>query len=103
MSVYTPNAHLQLHFCSGFVVSEMLNEVTFVGEALPFEERIELPNWARRGTTIKENQRYLRGTVENFQDFFSSVFFGLVHYVDGSVVHAHQHAAGPATPRPSRT
>jgi hypothetical protein len=32
ISVYTPNAHLQLHFCSGFVVSEMLGEVTFVGE-----------------------------------------------------------------------
>ncbi len=32
ISVYTGNAHLQLHFCSGFVVSEMLNEVTFVGE-----------------------------------------------------------------------
>jgi len=33
ISVYTPSAHLQLHFCSGFVVSEMLNEVTFIGEA----------------------------------------------------------------------
>jgi len=32
VSVYTPSAHLQLHFCSGFVVSTMLNEVTFVGE-----------------------------------------------------------------------
>ena len=32
VSVYTPNAHLQLHFCSGFVVSRMLNEVTFIGE-----------------------------------------------------------------------
>ncbi len=32
VSVYTPSAHLQLHFCSGFVVSDMLNEVTFVGE-----------------------------------------------------------------------
>lgn len=32
ISVYTQNAHLQLHFCSGFVVSEMLNEVTFIGE-----------------------------------------------------------------------
>jgi len=32
VSVYTPSAHLQLHFCSGFVVSEMLNEVTFIGE-----------------------------------------------------------------------
>lgn len=32
ISVYTPNAHLQLHFCSGFVISEMLGEVTFVGE-----------------------------------------------------------------------
>jgi hypothetical protein len=32
VSVYTPNAHLQLHFCNGYVVSSMLNEVTFVGE-----------------------------------------------------------------------
>jgi hypothetical protein len=32
ISVYTPNAHLQLHFCSGYVISEMLGEVTFVGE-----------------------------------------------------------------------
>jgi hypothetical protein len=32
ITVYTPTAHLQLHFCSGLVVSEMLNEVTFVGE-----------------------------------------------------------------------
>ncbi len=33
VSVYTPTAHLQLHFCTGFVVSEMLGEITFVGEA----------------------------------------------------------------------
>jgi hypothetical protein len=32
ISVYTPSAHLQLHFCSGFVVSEMVNEVTFIGQ-----------------------------------------------------------------------
>jgi hypothetical protein len=32
VSVYTPSAPLQLHFCSGYVVSSMLNEVTFVGE-----------------------------------------------------------------------
>jgi hypothetical protein len=32
ISVYTPSAHLQLHFCSGFVVSSLLHEVTFVGE-----------------------------------------------------------------------
>jgi hypothetical protein len=32
VSVYTSNAHLQLHFCSGFVVSKLLNEVTFIGE-----------------------------------------------------------------------
>lgn len=30
ISVYTHNSHLQLHFCNGFVVSEMLNEVTFI-------------------------------------------------------------------------
>ncbi|MCI0565228.1 MAG: hypothetical protein MN733_42720, partial [Nitrososphaera sp.] len=32
VSVYTPTAHLQLHFCTGYVISEMLGEVTFVGE-----------------------------------------------------------------------
>ena len=32
VSVYTPGAHLQLHFCSGYVISQMLGEVTFVGE-----------------------------------------------------------------------
>ncbi|MBI3189447.1 MAG: hypothetical protein HYZ33_02245 [Ignavibacteriales bacterium] len=32
ISVYTPTAHLQLHFCSGFVISELMNEVTFIGE-----------------------------------------------------------------------
>lgn len=32
ISVYTQNTHFQLHFCTGYVVSEMLGEVTFVGE-----------------------------------------------------------------------
>jgi len=32
ISVYTNSAHLQIHFCSGYVISEMLGEVTFVGE-----------------------------------------------------------------------
>ncbi len=32
VSVYTESAHLQLHHCSGYVGSEMLGEVTFVGE-----------------------------------------------------------------------
>jgi hypothetical protein len=30
--VYTPTSHLQLHFCTGYVVSKMLGEVTFVAE-----------------------------------------------------------------------
>ena len=32
ISVYTEAAHLQMHFCSGFVISEDLGEATFVGE-----------------------------------------------------------------------
>jgi hypothetical protein len=32
VTVYTHNAHLQLHFCSGYVVSGMLGEVTFIGQ-----------------------------------------------------------------------
>ncbi len=30
--VYTSTSHLQLHSCSGYVISEDLGEVTFVGE-----------------------------------------------------------------------
>jgi hypothetical protein len=33
ISVYTPTAHLQLHFCTGYVVSSLLGEITFVSEA----------------------------------------------------------------------
>ncbi len=32
ISVYTANSHLQLHFCTGYVVSEMLGEVTFIAD-----------------------------------------------------------------------
>ncbi len=32
ISVYTPTSHLQLHFCTGYVASEMLGEVTFISE-----------------------------------------------------------------------
>ncbi len=32
VSVYAPYTHLQLHFCTGYVVSELLREVTFIGE-----------------------------------------------------------------------
>ena len=32
ISVYTASTHLQLHFCSGYVISDMLGEVTFVAE-----------------------------------------------------------------------
>ncbi|MBN1398468.1 MAG: hypothetical protein JXA06_10595 [Bacteroidetes bacterium] len=32
VSVYTSMAHLQLHFCTGYVVSKMLGEITFFGE-----------------------------------------------------------------------
>jgi len=35
--VYTGNSHLQLHNCSGFVISEELGEVTFITET---EERL---------------------------------------------------------------
>ena len=31
--VYTGSAHLQLHSCSGYITSEELGEVTFVGES----------------------------------------------------------------------
>ncbi len=32
ISIFTPGAHIQLHFCSGFVASDFLGEVTFFGQ-----------------------------------------------------------------------
>jgi len=32
VSVFTSSAHSQLHFCTGFVASEVLGEVVFIGE-----------------------------------------------------------------------
>lgn len=32
VSVYTPYSHLQLHFCTAYVLSELLGEVTFLSE-----------------------------------------------------------------------
>lgn len=32
ISVYGPLTHLQLHFCTGYVISDLLEEVTFVSE-----------------------------------------------------------------------
>ena len=32
VSIFTPYTHSQLHFCSGFVASDMLEEVTFFAE-----------------------------------------------------------------------
>ena len=31
ITVYTPNTHLQLQHCNGYVISDLLGEVTFVG------------------------------------------------------------------------
>ncbi|MCX7984751.1 MAG: hypothetical protein N3A63_07610 [Bacteroidetes bacterium] len=33
ISVYTRTSHLQLHFCTGYIVSNLLGEVTFVSES----------------------------------------------------------------------
>lgn len=32
ISIFTSNAHIQLHFCTGFVASAVLGEVTFFGQ-----------------------------------------------------------------------
>ncbi len=32
VSVFTTNSHIQLHFCTGYVASDFLGEVTFFGE-----------------------------------------------------------------------
>jgi hypothetical protein len=32
ISVYTAQTHFQLHFCNGYVLSELLGEVTFIAE-----------------------------------------------------------------------
>ena len=36
VSVYTENSHLQLQNCSGFIISEMLEEVIFISDTVDF-------------------------------------------------------------------
>src|SRR3990172_7674281 len=36
ISLYTSSSHLQLHFCTGYVASEALGEVTFIAECGSF-------------------------------------------------------------------
>ncbi|MGB9664175.1 MAG: hypothetical protein ACPL25_04530 [Ignavibacteria bacterium] len=33
ISVYGPITHLQLHYCTGYVISDLLEEVTFISES----------------------------------------------------------------------
>jgi acetyl-CoA synthetase len=48
-------------------------EPRILGEALPFEEKIELKNWAGRHVGIESYFEYHRKTLENFEEFWLSV------------------------------
>ncbi len=49
-----------------------MEEVTFLGEALPFGERIELPNWTGKRTTIRTYHEYHKETIQNFEEYWAS-------------------------------
>ncbi len=49
-----------------------MEEVTFLGEALPFGETIELPNWPGKRTTFRAYQEYHNETIQNFQEYWAS-------------------------------
>ena len=49
-----------------------MDEVTFLGEALPFGERIELPNWTGKRATIRAYREYHDESIQNFQEYWAS-------------------------------
>ncbi|MEM4311649.1 MAG: acetate--CoA ligase [Nitrososphaerales archaeon] len=51
----------------------MPEEVTIVGEVLPFDEKIELENWKDKHVSIKDYLDYHRKSIEELEEFWGSV------------------------------
>jgi acetyl-CoA synthetase len=51
----------------------MGEEVKILGEALPFEERIEMPNWISRHTKVESYWEMHRKSLQDYENFWASI------------------------------
>jgi acetyl-CoA synthetase len=51
----------------------MGGEVKILGEALPFEERIEMPNWISRHTKVESYWEMHRKSLQDYENFWASI------------------------------
>ncbi len=50
-----------------------MGEVTFLGEALPFDEKIELENWKHRHVSVETYMAYHKATVRDLEKYWESI------------------------------
>jgi len=65
ISVFTPSSHIQLHFCSGYVASDMLGEVTFFAECGGRVSGIVIEKQAACSAFTNVDKELLSGDFEN--------------------------------------
>lgn len=64
VSIFTPNSHVQLHFCDGFVASDILGEVTFFGAHADRLSGIVVEKQAACSTFTNVDAKLLSGDFE---------------------------------------
>lgn len=64
VSIFTPNSHIQLHFCDGYVASEILGEVTFFGQHAGRLSGIVVEKQAACSTFTNVDSSLLSGNFE---------------------------------------
>lgn len=64
VSIFTPNSHIQLHFCDGYVASDILGEVTFFGQHAGRLSGIVIEKQAACSTFTNVDANLLSGDFE---------------------------------------
>ena len=64
VSIFTPNSHIQLHFCDGYVASDVLGEVTFFGQHAGRLSGIVVEKQAACSTFTNVDSNLLSGDFE---------------------------------------
>lgn len=64
VSIYTPASHVQLHFCTGYVASDILGEVTFFAECSNRISGIVVEKQAACSTFTNVDANLLSGDFE---------------------------------------
>ncbi len=101
ISVYTPTAHLQLHFCTGYVVSKLLGEVTFVGESDRKLSGLTIEREGGCSLYANVDRSILSGdfTTLGPEVMLSGIALSLTESILPSVSSSQSHGPAPAEPK----